>query len=193
MIVAADVAEIPLRVALIVSRPEQPLSRYDAVATPFTVVTDAVKSAFPVAEHPELKLTDRGVVNNDPSLRTWTLTLVVPNAESEPLPIPIVSGLLNETLVAPIANAVEPLAVSVPTWALASILAAPLDAVPEALRVTVATPLPSVSAVPDAGDKVAKLASVVNVTTTPPAALPSAFFTVAVTRTGLLLEIALFA
>ena len=55
--------------------------------------------------------------------------------------------------------------------------------------VAVAIPLASVSAVPYVGLSVASVASVLNVTTTPLAGLPSAFLTVALTIPGLAPEI----
>lgn len=78
---AEEEARPPLTEAVTVSVPAQPLSRYDPVATPFTVTT-LPKTALPLAEQPEEKVTVCGMVTATPPLDTVTLTLVVPKAES---------------------------------------------------------------------------------------------------------------
>lgn len=74
----ADDDAMPDAVAVTVSLPAQPLSLYDAVATPLTVVVDAVMVALPLATHDDVKDTLCGAVTATPPLVTVTLTLVVP-------------------------------------------------------------------------------------------------------------------
>jgi hypothetical protein len=94
----AEEEVIPLTEAVIVSVPAQPLSRYEAVATPFTVVTLAVRTALPLLAQAEVKLIACGVVRGTPLLDTVTATLVVPKDESGFVPK---AGVLMETDAAP--------------------------------------------------------------------------------------------
>src|SRR4051794_1687514 len=97
----------PLTDAVTVSFPPQPLSRYEAVATPPALVaTLVVRTALPLLAHGELKVTVCGDVTGVPALLTVTLTLVVPNADSGLAP-KVKPVML--TLAAPMAKPSEPL------------------------------------------------------------------------------------
>ena len=87
VIVAVDDNARPTTVAVMMSEPAQPISRYDAVATPPIVAAVAVNAARPLAAHGDEKLTLNGVLVGVPPTRIVTLTDVVPNADSIGVPI----------------------------------------------------------------------------------------------------------
>lgn len=89
----------PLTEATTVSVPAQPLSRYEPVATPFTVTT-LPNTALPLVPQPELNVTVCGVVTFTPPLCTLTVMLVVPKAEREEAPTPK-TGVVTVTEAAP--------------------------------------------------------------------------------------------
>lgn len=95
-------------------------------------------------------------------LLTVTVTLVVPNAESEDPPTPKIGGEMVR-FAAPTANPIDPVTAAVPTCAFAVIVVAPAVAPP--VSVIVATPAAFVSAVPEVGIIVAIVDAVLNVTT----------------------------
>lgn len=171
----------PAAKAVITSVPAQPLSRYEPVATPFTVATPVLKTALPTLAHDEEKVTFCGVLTGTPLIDTVTAMLVVPNAESGAVPTPS-TGEATVTAATPTAKPIEPVAAMVPTWASAVIVEAPADVMVAGFSVTVATPEESVRAV-TAGVMVASAASVLKVTTvfgtTPPAASLKVALTVA--------------
>ncbi len=105
-----------------------------------------------------------GVVTGTPPLETVTLTLVVPKAESGPVPMPN-TGDVMVTVAAPMEYPIELLTATPPTWAVAVMVAAPAAEILAGSRVMLATPEPFVNAVPLVGVIFAKVASVVNVTT----------------------------
>lgn len=89
-----DVAR-PFSEAVMTSEPAQPLSRYEAVAIPFTVEALDVNTAVPLPEQVDEKVTVCGEVMGTPPLDTVTLRLVVPKAESgaaAELPAPSVNA-----------------------------------------------------------------------------------------------------
>jgi hypothetical protein len=167
----------PLTDAVTTSFAPQPLSLYEAVATPpAPVVTVLVSTALLLPAQGEVKVTVCGAVTGMPLLLTVTLTLVVPNAERGLMPK---MKLVMLTLAAPMEKPSEPLTALVPTWLVAVTVDAPEAARLAAFSVTVAVPVESVSAVPEAGTIAAKAVFVVNVTTVlgtplPPGSLTSA-------------------
>lgn len=177
----------PAAVAVIVSFPAQPLSRYEPCATPDESVTPEVNTAAPLPAQPEEKVTDWGVVMATGGVPVETVTLmpIVPNADSGlvavvPSALEPRTGAVTLTLETPTAKPNEPVTAVVPTWALAVMVVAP-EAKPTAFSVTVATPAASVRAVPAAGVIVARVASVVKVTTELGTIAPLASFNVAFT------------
>ena len=176
----------PVTLAVIVSVPAQPISRYDAVATPLMVATVDVKAALPFLAQGEVKLTLNGVVVATPPALTVTLTAVVPNADSWGVATVTVD---SEILTAPVEKLAVPLTADavapVPIWPLAVTIPAPEAVRLAAFKIMLATPFESVSAVPDVGEKTPRVASVVNVTTTPAAGAPVICCNVAATRAGL--------
>ena len=171
----------PAAEAEIESVPAQPLSLYDPVATPATVATPVLITALPVLLQVDVKVTDCGVVTRTPPLRTVTVTLVVPNADNGDM---ATTGREIMTADAPTANPIDPVTAAggEPTCAVAVMVVAP-EARPTALSVTDATPAASVRAVA-AGVIVAKVASVVKVTTEFGTTAPAAFLSVALTVAG---------
>lgn len=185
MTVPVPVSASPVTVAVMISVPAQPMSRYDAVATPFTVATLGVRAALPLVAHGEVKLTLNGVGVATPLVFTVTLTAVVPKAESNGVAMVTCESVM---FIAPVekptvlltADAVVP----EPIWPLAVTIPAP-DAVRLAeFRMMLATPLVSVNAEPDVGENVPNVGSVVKVTTTPGAGAPVTCRKVAATRAG---------
>lgn len=188
-LVAADVT--PAAEAVMASVPAQPLSRYDAVATPATVVTPELSTALPLLAHADEKVTFCGVLTGTPLLNTATLTLVVPNAESGAAPTPVTGAVIVIEAV-PTLYPIEPLTAAEPTCALALMVVAPAAVRLAALSVTVATPEALVKAVAD-GVSVARAASVLKVTTALGTAAPAASFTAAFTVAGEAVEMELTA
>jgi len=176
----------PAAVAVIASVPAQPLSWYEPVATPATVAMPALNTALPMLAHVEEKVTVCGVVTGTPPLDTVTVILVLPNAESEATPR---IGAETVTAAAPTAKPIEPVTALAPTWAVAATAVAPAAARVAELRVTVAMPEASVKAVAE-GVMIARVVSVVNVTTELGTTAPAAFFNVAFNVAGAPLEIA---
>jgi hypothetical protein len=88
----------PFTEAVMMSAPAQPMSLYEAVATPATVTTLGVNAALPFVAHGEVKLTVNGVLVGAPPTLTVTLTAAVPNADS--VPAGMLTGVM-ETLAVP--------------------------------------------------------------------------------------------
>jgi hypothetical protein len=153
----------PAAEAVMTSVPAQPLSLYEPVASPATVATPVLSTALPMLAHTEEKVTFCGVVTGTPPIDTVTEMLVVPNAESGAAPTPS-TGAATVTAATPMAKPIEPVTATVPSWASALMVVAPEVVMVAGFRVTVATREASVKAVA-AGIMVARVASVLNVTT----------------------------
>lgn len=185
---AEEVARPVPTVAVIVSVPAQPLSWYEAIATPLTVAIPVLSVALPLLAQAEEKLTCCGVVAGTPKIDTVTLTLVVPFAERAAAPTPN-TGALIVTVVAPMENPVVADSAVAATCALAVMVVAPAAAIFAGEICIEATPVASVSAVPLAGVMATKVAVVVNVTTVFGTATPVASRALAFTVVGAALEI----
>jgi hypothetical protein len=105
MVAEREIAR-PVRVAVTTSLAAQPISRYDAVATPLTVETGELNAALPLDAHGEVNVTVNGVEVATPPVSTATLTLVVPNAERLLVPRVIGERLM---FTAPVEYPTEPL------------------------------------------------------------------------------------
>lgn len=185
MLVEGDVT--PAAEAVMTSVPAQPLSRYEPVATPATVDTPALNTALPTLAQAEENVTFCGVVTGTPPSDTVTAMLVVPNADSGAAPTPS-TGAVMETAATPTAKPIAPVIALVPTCVVAVIVPAPAVKIVAGLSVTVATPEASVKAVA-AGVMVARVASVLKVTTALGTAAPAASLNVAFTVAGAPIEI----
>jgi hypothetical protein len=160
------------------------------MATPATVDTLGPNTALPLPAQREEKVTSCGVVTGTPPLATVTVKLVVPKADSAAAPTPRV-GAETVTAVAPTEKPIEPLVAAggVPTCAVAVMVPAPAAASEAGASLTVATPVvESVKAVPAVGVIVARVASVLKVTTTLGTIAPAASLTVAFTVAGLAVD-----
>jgi len=145
-----------------------------------------LSTALPALAQIEENVTFCGVVTGTPPTDTVTSILVVPNADSAAVPTPR-AGAVTVTAALPTVNPIEPLTASVPTWALALTVVAPALVMDAGLSVTVATPVASVKAVAD-GVMIARVASVLKVTTVFATTAPAAFFKVAFSVPGAPLE-----
>jgi hypothetical protein len=145
--------------------------------------------ALPALAQIEVKLTVCGVAIATPPLETdtLTLTLVVPLAASGGTAPNV--GVLNVTVVAPIANPANPVTVAPATCALALIVVAPAAPMLAEEIWIEAVPVASVSAVPPTGVITASEALVAKVTTVLGTTAPAESCSTAFTVTGAVAEI----
>src|SRR4051812_3526369 len=120
---------------------------------PAPVITLEVRTARPLPEQGEEKVTVCGEVTGTPALLMVTATLVVPKAERGFVPM---VKLVMVTLAAPMAKPRDPFTPALATWLDAFSVVAPADERLAALIRTVAVPVASVSAVPALGTSVAR-------------------------------------